>query len=252
VKQASVIRAYLDEAAISTALATNYWRVRVLSEVGSTQDILKSELVSSGDCVVAEYQSAGRGRMERKFESAPRVALLFSFYIEPTRSTEWGWIPLLAGIAISRTFNEATDSERFKTKWPNDVIADSGKVSGVLCERFGVGIIVGIGINVSTRPTELPVPTASSIFIETGIELDRNILLAELLTNFSGLFSRWSAGEDLGASYRALSQTIGLEVRISLPDGKSINGRAIDVDSDGRLILENGDLISVGDVHHLR
>ncbi len=251
-KQASVIRAYLDQSIISAALPSKYWRVRVLSEVSSTQDLLKSELIGNGECVVAEFQSAGRGRLERKFESVPNVALLFSFYIEPTRKLNWGWIPLLAGIAVARALNEETDSNYFKTKWPNDVIADSGKICGVLCERHGNGIIVGIGINVSTIPTELPVPSASSIFIESGIELDRNTLLPAILTSFEELFARWNSGEDLKPSYRALSQTIGMEVSVLLPDGGSINGRAIDVDIEGQLILENGDLISLGDVLHLR
>ena len=247
-----MIRAYLDQSIISAGLPSKYWRVRVLPEVGSTQDLLKNELVSTGDCVVAEFQSAGRGRLERKFDAVPGTALLFSFYIEPTKSTQWGWIPLLAGIAVAQTLNEETDSITYKTKWPNDVIADSGKICGILCERYGTGIIVGIGINVSMEAAELPVPTASSIFIESGLELDRNVLLPALLTNFSGIFARWNSGEDLKSKYRALSQTIGSEVSVLLPDGLSINGRAIGVDPEGQLILESGDLISVGDVLHLR
>ncbi len=247
-----MIRAYLDELAISAALPSNYWRVRVLEAVGSTQDELKNELVSNGDCMVAEFQSAGRGRLERKFESSPNVALLFSFYIEPKRSSQWGWIPLIAGSAIARTLNEATDSQNFKTKWPNDVICATGKVSGVLCERYGKGIIVGMGINVSTQLHELPVPTASSVFIDSGVELDRNVLLPALLQRFGELFSKWEEGVDLLPTYRALSETIGRDVEVSLPDSTSKLGRAIGVDEEGRLKLESGDLISVGDVLHLR
>ena len=113
-----MIRAFLDEEAISTHLASNYWRVRVLSEVTSTQEILKTELVSNGDCVVAEFQSAGRGRLDRKFDSAPHVALLFSFYIEPKRVDAWGWIPLIAGTAVARTLNKQSQTNSFLTKWP--------------------------------------------------------------------------------------------------------------------------------------
>ena len=247
-----MIRAFLDEEAISTHLVSNYWRVRVLPEVTSTQEILKTELVSNGDCVVAEFQSAGRGRLDRKFESAPHVALLFSFYIEPKREEAWGWIPLIAGTAVARTLNAQSQTRNFQTKWPNDVLAASGKVSGVLCERYKDGIIVGIGVNVSTQVDELPVESASSIFIESGIELDRNQLLAALLSEFQELFERWDRGEDLTASYRALSQTIGLEVRVIAPDSSERSGVAIGVDSEGRLKLESGELISVGDVVHLR
>ena len=251
-KRALVIRTSLDNSAISAALPSNYWRVRVADEVASTQDELKNELVSNGDCVVAEFQSAGRGRLDRKFDSIPNVALLFSFYIEPKRSGEWGWIPLLAGLAIARTLNAATDSTSYKTKWPNDVICESGKVAGVLCERHGDGIIVGMGINVSTHVEELPVETATSIYIESGIELDRNELLAELLTTFQELFAGWDAGGDLSPSYRALSLTIGSQVKVLLPDSRSVSGFATAVDNEGRLKLESGDLISVGDVLHLR
>lgn len=247
-----MIRTSLDKLAISAALPSNYWRVRVVDEVSSTQDELKNELVSNGDCVVCEYQSSGRGRLDRKFDSPPSAALLFSFYIEPRRLTQWGWIPLIAGVAAARTLNSATDSNGYKTKWPNDVICESGKVSGVLCERFKDGIIVGIGINVSTLPEELPVESATSIFIESGLLIDRNQLLAALLLNFQELFGRWEVGGDLKATYRALSQTIGRSVKVELPDSTTMAGVAIGVDLEGRLELESGDLISVGDVLHLR
>jgi len=154
--------------------------------------------------------------------------------------------------AIARSLNEATGSTAFATKWPNDVICESGKVAGVLCERYGAGVIVGIGVNVSTTPEELPVDTATSIFIESGIELDRNELLPTILLSFRELFARWDDGEDLVATYRALSKTIGNEVRVILPDSRAIVGVAIGVDGDGRLRLENGDLIGAGDVVHLR
>lgn len=246
-----MIRAPLDSSAISAALE-DYWRVRVFDAVASTQDELKDKLVRTGDCVVTEYQSAGRGRLDRRFDSPPNVGLLFSFFIEPRRPGEWGWIPLIAGLTVARTLNAATNSSSYKTKWPNDVICESGKVSGILCERYGDGIIVGIGMNVSTLLEELPVESASSVFIESGIELDRNELLPAILLNFQELFARWEVGDNLSSIYRALSQTIGSQVKVILPDSKTVTGLAIEIDAEGRLKLESGDLISVGDVLHLR
>lgn len=251
-KRALVIRAHLDQSKISSAIPSDYWRVRVLPVVRSTQDELKNELVSNGDCVVAEFQSAGRGRLDRTFESEPKVALLFSFYIEPTRATEWGWIPLIAGIAVAQTLNEMTKTQEFFTKWPNDVLSESGKVCGILCERFGAGIIVGIGINVTTKPDELPVETASSIFITTGLEIDRSELLPKILQTFQEHYLDWDSGVDLMPRYRAHSQTIGLEVSVLLPDARTIKGRAVGITGEGELLLENGDVINVGDLRHLR
>ncbi len=223
-----------------------------MDTVESTQDELKKGLVSSGQCVVTEFQSAGRGRLDRKFDSVANVALLFSFYIEPKRLTEWGWIPLLAGSAVARSLNEKTQSSGFSTKWPNDIVSESGKIAGILCERHALGIIVGIGINVSTTVDELPVATASSIFIESGVELNRNELLPHLLLTFEKLFDKWESGVDLTPTYRSLSQTIGREVSATLPDARVIRGLAISVDREGQLMLESGDRISVGDILHLR
>jgi BirA family biotin operon repressor/biotin-[acetyl-CoA-carboxylase] ligase len=159
---------------------------------------------------------------------------------------------LIAGIAVAQTLNEMTKTQEFFTKWPNDVLSESGKVCGILCERFGAGIIVGIGMNVTTKPDELPVETASSIFITTGLEIDRNELLPKILHTFQEHFLSWDSGVDLMSRYRVLSQTIGLEVSVLLPDGRTIKGRAVGITSEGELLLENGDVINVGDLRHLR
>ena len=257
-----MIRASLNEARISSHLAhltrlsqtdlNSYWRVRVLSETSSTQDELKNELVSNGQCVVSEFQSAGRGRLDRSFQSPPGVALLFSFYIKPVRGDSQGWIPLIAGMSVAQSLNELTAETSYSNKWPNDVITDYGKVCGILCERYGDGIIVGIGLNVTTQIDELPVASATSIFISSGIEIDRNELLPTILHNFQELFQRWESGHDLQPRYRALSSTIGHEVQVSLPNGLSIESRAIKIGTNGELILESGDVVSVGDITHLR
>ncbi|MEI8148981.1 MAG: biotin--[acetyl-CoA-carboxylase] ligase [Actinomycetes bacterium] len=246
-----MIRASLDEEKITRALGSNYWRVRVLSETSSTQDELKTELVSNGDCVVTEFQSAGRGRLDRSFESDPHVALLFSFYIKPERKDSWGWIPLLSGLSVAQTINEVTSTRDYQTKWPNDLISASGKIAGILCERHKDGIIVGIGINVSTQVDELPVDTASSIFITSGLEIDRNNLLAAILRRFQDNFENWLLGSEFKAPYRALSATIGHDVKALLPSGDEIFGKAKGIGEDGELLLESGDVITVGDIVHL-
>ena len=246
-----MIRASLDEEKIMRAVASTYWRVRVLSLTTSTQDELKTELVSNGDCVVSEFQSEGRGRLDRTFDAEPHVALLFSFYIRPERKDAWGWIPLLSGVSVAQTLNEVTSTRDYQTKWPNDVISTSGKIAGILCEKYKDGIIVGIGINVSTQVNELPVDTASSIFITSGLEIDRNNLLAAILRRFHDNYESWLLGAEFKAPYRALSATIGNEVKALLPNGDEIFGKAKGVGSDGELLLESGDVITVGDIVHL-
>jgi len=252
-----VIRAPLDENQISSNLQSNYWRVRLIPEVSSTQDILKDELVSNGDCVVTEYQSAGRGRLDRTFESPAHLALLFSFFITPnTPDDRWGAVPLLAGMTVAHTLNDLSNSKNFSTKWPNDVITSSGKVAGILCERYSTGIIVGIGINVSTLTDELPVETATSIYLSTGLELDRNILLAALLKGIKEVFTQWEEGVDFRIGYRESSQTLGRSVEVQLPhsspDKAITRGVATDIDSDGALVLDDSRRITVGDIIHLR
>jgi hypothetical protein len=114
-----------------------------------------------------------------------------------------------------------------------------------------VGVIVGVGINVSTTKASLPVAHATSIFLVTDLQLDRNELLAKILNNLEKDLLDWQSGKDLTAKYRALSATIGSQVRIALPDGSSVEAVAVDIDETGSLHLDNGQLITVGDVIHL-
>ena len=125
------------------------------------------------------------------------------------------------------------------------------KVAGLLAEKTKSGVIVGVGINVSTTKAALPVDHATSIFLATDLQLDRNKLLAKILNNLEKDLSAWQSGADLTAKYRALSATIGSQVRIALPDGSSVEAVAVDIDETGSLHLDNGQLVTVGDVIHL-
>lgn len=241
----------LDASLISESVSS-YWRVKVLDEIGSTQSELAASQPSDGDLLTAEYQSAGRGRLDRTFITERSTALTFSFYIEPKRErSEWGFLSLLAGSAVARTLNEVTNSNRYTTKWPNDILAGDKKIAGLLSEVSGDGVIIGIGINVTTKRANLPVPTSSSIAIESDLTIDRNPLLITFLNIFEADFADWNAGSYPLERYRAVSSTLGQQVSALAPDGSVQSGRAIDISTSGALLLEAGASISVGDITHL-
>jgi BirA family biotin operon repressor/biotin-[acetyl-CoA-carboxylase] ligase len=242
----------LSADAIAGALQSSYWRVLVVDEIDSTQNYLRTSNPKSGDLITAEYQSAGRGRLDRKFEAEKSSALLFSFYFEPKNEIKnFGYLTLLVGGSVTETLNEITNTNFFKCKWPNDVLFNQKKVAGLLAEKTSTGAIVGVGINVSTTKAALPVEHATSIFLATDLQLDRNQLLAKILNNLENDLSAWQSGADLTAKYRALSATIESQVRIALPDSSNVEARAVDIDETGALHLDNGQIVTVGDVIHL-
>ena len=242
----------LSADAIAGALASSYWRVSVVDEIDSTQNYLRTSNPKSGDVITAEYQSAGRGRLDRKFDAEKSSALLFSFYLEPEVKVEiLGYLTLLVGASVTSTINKITKTNNFKCKWPNDILFGDLKVAGLLAEKTESGVIVGVGINVSTEKDELPVSHATSVFLATNALINRNILLGQILNNLEQDLLSWQGGKDLTSKYRELSATIGKQVRAEMPDGSQIEGAAVDIDETGSLRLDNGELMTVGDVIHL-
>ena len=242
----------LNANAIAGALRGGYWRVSVIDEIDSTQNYLRTSIPKVGDVITAEYQSAGRGRLDRTFTAAKSSALLFSFYVEPKiEIAQLGYLSLLVGSSVAKTINEITGSNNFRCKWPNDIVFGDHKVAGLLAEKFGNGVIVGIGINVSMSQAELPVPHASSIFLTTEKQIDRNDLLAKILNDLSSALTKWESGEDVVAFYREPRATLGKNFRVELPGGINVEAIAADIDSTGALHLDNGQIITVGDVIHL-
>ena len=242
----------LSADAIAGALASSYWRVSVVDEIDSTQNYLRTSNPKSGDVITAEYQSAGRGRLDRKFNAEKSSALLFSFYLELEVKVEiFGYLTLLVGASVTSTMNKITKTNNFKCKWPNDILFGDLKVAGLLAEKTESGVIVGVGINISTEKDELPVSHATSVFLATNALINRNTLLAQILNNLEQDLLSWQGGKDLTSKYRELSATIGKQVRAEMPDGSQIEGAAVDIDETGSLRLDNGERITVGDVIHL-
>src|SRR5689334_643383 len=251
------------------------WReIDVVPSTGSTNaDLLARALNGEPEGVVlaAEEQTAGRGRMGRRWTSPPYAALTFSLLTRPdVPPARRGWLPLLAGVAVATAVTEVTGVEA-RLKWPNDVLAGEAKLAGILAEAAGDAVVVGIGLNVSTEPAELshlPAPTrpgalpATSLRAAGAIALDRASLLLAILGELEHWYRAWQrAGGDpdrsgLRAEYTRLSATIGRTVRAELPGGQALSGPVAGVDSDGRLLVRvsSGSEVAVaaGDVVHLR
>jgi BirA family transcriptional regulator, biotin operon repressor / biotin---[acetyl-CoA-carboxylase] ligase len=246
-------------------------RVEVLAEAPSTNAVAVERAragAAEGLVVVAEHQTAGRGRLDRSWETPPRSSLTFSLVLRPTvAASEWPWLPLLTGYTVAKALRG--DGFDAGVKWPNDVLiarpdGESLKVAGILVERVdtpaGPAAVVGVGLNVSLTQEELPVPTATSLALESEAEPDRTALLADLLAALIEAYDSWQAGgaeaaDRLAASYASHCVTVGRDVRVELPTGGTLLGRAVSVDRGGRLVVEGPQgptAVGAGDVIHVR
>jgi BirA family biotin operon repressor/biotin-[acetyl-CoA-carboxylase] ligase len=246
----------------SQSAGTGRWRIEVVQESGSTNADVAARFSAGeeeGLVVVAEHQTAGRGRLGREWVDAPRSSLIVSFLLVPedVPADRWPWLPLLTGVATAEAVRRVTGVQ-VDLKWPNDVLADGHKLGGILLERVeregSAAAVVGIGINCAQTSEELPVPEATSISIVTGAPVDRSALLGALVEELSGLYDEWRAGADLRAAYLELCVTPGQEVQVAVPGGEVV-GRAVDVDATGRLVVRTGsgeEHLGAGDVVHVR
>ncbi|MFF7361176.1 biotin--[acetyl-CoA-carboxylase] ligase [Streptomyces sp. NPDC008125] len=244
----------------------------VVEETGSTNTDLAARAASAnppaeGAVLVAEVQNAGRGRLDRVWTAPPRSGLFLSVHLTPTDVPveHWGWLPLLTGVAAATGLARAAGVD-MALKWPNDLLVTvdgvERKAGGILAERAGDGVVVGLGINVSLRADELPAPTAGSLALAEAVSLDRETLLRAVLRSLEQWYGEWrAAGGDaarsgLQAAYAAGCATLDRTVRAELPGGRSVVGQAVAIDGDGRLVLSTGDglqqPVSAGDIVHLR
>ena len=229
---------------------------------GSTQNDLVNGVRASntkpGDVLVSEYQSQGKGRLDRTFEAAPLSALLFSFFVEPKISSEdYSWLPLVAGLAVVKAIDsccELSTGERAMLKWPNDVLIADKKVAGLIAEKVeNHGVVIGIGINVGMNESELPVAHATSLELEGCRGCDRNHLLVQILKEFDLLVKRLESSVlEVKKEYELRCSTINSHVRVEHPGGSVTENLAIGVDPTGALLLSDGQHVSAGDILHIR
>ncbi|KUN08455.1 biotin--acetyl-CoA-carboxylase ligase [Streptomyces yokosukanensis] len=265
----------LNAAALRRALVREgslYREVDVVQRTGSTNADLVARAVAGaageGTVLVAEEQTAGKGRLDRRWTAPPRSGLFFSVLLRPAEVpvARWGWLPLLTGVAVATGLSRAAGVDT-ALKWPNDLLVTVGgeerKAGGILAERAGEdGVVIGVGINVTLRADELPVPQAGSLALAGAVGTDRDPLLRAVLRSLEDWYGRWrAAGGDPSAgglqeAYAAGCATLGRAVRAELPGDRAIVGEAVAVDGDGRLVIatEAGvqEPVGAGDIVHLR
>ncbi|HEY6276383.1 MAG TPA: biotin--[acetyl-CoA-carboxylase] ligase [Streptosporangiaceae bacterium] len=247
------------------------WReIRLAAETGSTNADLLAEAAAGaaeGLVLTAGAQSAGRGRLGRRWISPPGAALTFSVLLRPrgVPAARLGWLPLLAGVAVAAAVTDAAALDT-RLKWPNDVLAGEAKLAGILAESGGGAIVAGAGINVFQRRDELP-PTATSLLLAAPGAAPaagaRERLLAAVLGHFERWYLAWrdqASPGDAGAcglrrEYLRRSATVGRQVTVTLPGGRSLAGQAAGIDPAGQLQVRTATglvPVSAGDVMHVR
>jgi BirA family transcriptional regulator, biotin operon repressor / biotin---[acetyl-CoA-carboxylase] ligase len=243
------------------------WTVEVLDRSPSTNAVVAERAragESEGLVVVAEHQTAGRGRLDRTWETPERAALTFSVLLRPAvPDRSWPWLPLLAGLAVADGII-AAGGPPCELKWPNDVMYDGLKLAGLLVERVdtthGPAAVLGIGLNVTTLRHELPVETATSLLLTGMLTADRSRLLSEVLLALDARYVAWrdadgDASRGLAQEYQHRCDTVGREVEVQLPTGERVHGTAVGVGAGGPLVVETSTgriELSAGDVVHVR
>lgn len=252
--------ALVDAAALTAQLAGPgrlFTAIRAVPSTGSTNADLAAAArdgAASGIVLVADHQSAGRGRFARSWGAPPGESVAISLLLRPHDMPveRWLWLPLITGIAVADAL--AALGVRPQVKWPNDVLIDGRKICGILSERVDDAAVIGVGINTALSADHLPVPTATSLALE-GATASATRVVAEVLAAFEPAYRRWASGADLRHWYSERCASVGRRVRVLESATRSVEGTAVGVDALGRLLVRTpvGErAFAAGDVLHLR
>jgi BirA family biotin operon repressor/biotin-[acetyl-CoA-carboxylase] ligase len=230
------------------------WAVRHVAETGSTNEDLVAVVGggAAGDrtVLVADHQTAGRGRLDRRWDAPPGANLLASIVISPFPevAAEATHRIGLAAVGACRRFVRPAVVGEVGLKWPNDLLIGGRKLAGILAQRVPGrdAVVVGIGLNVRWAPDG-----ATSLADHAGGPVSPPGVLAALLDELDALPA------DVASVYRDALVTIGQRVRVEMPGGiPALHGRAVDVDDTGRLVVVDDTggrhVLDVGDVVHVR
>ena len=240
-----------------------------LASTNATAFTLAGSGATHGTAVLAEAQTAGKGRLGRHWCSPPHLNIYCSLILKNQNlSPHVPWIPLVTGLALAEATRRSCGIE-ISLKWPNDLLFTGKKIGGILCEGSSHGsqvstCVVGFGVNVNCREPDFPEELrslATSCYQATRQSHDRNDLIADMFNRLETWYDCVEAErfEHVRTSYAASCVTLGTEVEISCVAGETIRGTAIDIGKDGALLvsaMQEGKAhtleIRSGDVHHLR
>jgi BirA family biotin operon repressor/biotin-[acetyl-CoA-carboxylase] ligase len=247
-------------------------RLEHMDQTGSTNsDLVAAAVVDAASwpdlsVLCASSQTAGRGRAGREWESKAGSSLAVSILVRPNEVSleHFGWLPILAGLAMTQTVAALLPQARVELKWPNDVLVNDKKISGVLSELLpdGRGVVIGAGLNLSQIQAELPIAAATSLALE-GILVSFEAALESYLGSFVKLYREFvehrgnSDACGLRRSAQAKCGSIGRRVRAVMPGDQEIEGTAVSIDESGRLLISvDGQdqlfVVAAGDIVHLR
>jgi BirA family biotin operon repressor/biotin-[acetyl-CoA-carboxylase] ligase len=246
--------------AVDQGFATNQpgWHVEHVAETGSTNDDLVAAArdgAPSGTVLVTDHQTAGRGRLGRKWDAPPGASLLVSVLVRPSAGAARRLHGATQAVGLSAQA-ACVDVAGFRPdlKWPNDLLVGARKLAGVLSEAVPGAVVMGMGLNVAwpPEPTELAISASSA----AGRAIGRDDMLASYLEHLAVRLAQWEQQPDaLHADYKAALSTLGLAVRVELA-AATIEGVAVDVAPDGQLVVAASGgqqyLVSAADVVHLR
>ncbi len=252
----------LGSAQLARLSGSRLGRVLQFGETTSTNTVaaeMAREGAPEGLVVVADHQSAGRGRLDRRWEAPPGTSLLVSVLLRPTESGLPAARRYLAGAAVSLAVAEAAggaSGRPLQLKWPNDVVAPWeapcgwAKVAGVLAEAGPGWLVVGVGVNVAWAPPGLPATCLEAL---AGRPVPRGEVLVDLLLALDRLYGRW---DEVAGLYRRRCASLGRRVLVERPGHPSLEATAVDVDDEGclQVALDDGTLERVcsADVTHAR
>jgi BirA family biotin operon repressor/biotin-[acetyl-CoA-carboxylase] ligase len=256
-------RPALDPSLILSELAktsSKWLDIKVFAQVESTNDLAIMELSNASKdsvfAVTADEQLKGRGRLQREWQSPFGAGIALSVAV-PVKffHCEVSAIPLLVGIAASNCLKDVGANVRLK--WPNDLMVEIGpselkKIGGILVQRQGDHVVIGIGINVDLEFEDLPTQNATSLSL-IGIETSREALIAALILQFEKA-TLLTSNEWLPL-YVGLSSTIGTEVMVTRQADSVVTGVALNVLESGELLLDcpGGPIeVTSGDVVQVR
>jgi BirA family transcriptional regulator, biotin operon repressor / biotin---[acetyl-CoA-carboxylase] ligase len=270
------VRSILDSTSVKTTLFASQNPSQMVDVHGSLDSTNLEALRAPTPwrVVVADHQSAGRGRMSRQWQAPPGASIAVSCVVPmpEDRAADWGWLPLLAGMSMQQALADVAGVAG-RLKWPNDVLVQEGrgglpddgapwlKISGVLCEMVPGGglVVIGAGANIDQVRSELPVGTATSLALCGASDVRREDVIVRYLGVLVDWHQAWSRGgaglEALRAAYRSSCLTIGLDVDVHQPAGLVAHGTATAIDDTGRLVVTSGGTSTAhaaGDVTHVR